>query len=725
MTKEPNGTAAKTDGPPEPTKTPEPSRTPEHAGTTEPTRIPEPTGTLLPPEAAVPTMDEPPHTAPELAPTAAQTSLHPQSSILRYEVAGSSLRAPSLETILESGYKAAGASPVHLAVRATASPETTRCGWRGIARTRIQRDQAVRHWFDLDAEDEIPHAEFLEILFTALMDTVQPQSKEILKSNFHAIARGGLSKEYLFLTCFTDYAVHEYILGSGPDSITVAHDQMGEIPSYTLYSRAHAAGDYGDEAILTEAEHATVMDNLLTTGKSEILQRTGTGESVLFLAPLGAHNAIAYEAWLTVDQWNLETQGGVTTAVRTNSSPSDNDHQLTLADLKSRITSAAATDTFANSRIANVSGLNQYYRDIGAYDDITPDDGSDETFMPAMPPPVPTCAGSTAAGTDPDPGLVADCNALLDLKDTLAGTGTLNWSKDLAMTSWDGIRLGGDPQRVHYLLLTDKELDGSIPALLGNLTELRRIDLDENSLTGEIPPQLGMLKKLTHLYLFENQLSGEIPPELGHMKALQVLYLEDNELDGEIPGEIGNLRKLTQLALRDNDLSGAVPERIGDLPELAHLILRDNGFTGQIPRTLSQRGFVNLGLSGNDFTGCLPTRLDSAQSHDLDRPELAALPSCGPAFGETRYSFSLAATSAAGIAVGTVSAAPYETGDAVTYLISAGNEDGLFTVDSVTGTITLAKAATAEDEGSYTLTVEAEDSYGQTATVTVTVTLTG
>ena len=259
----------------------------------------------------------------------------------------------------------------------------------------------------------------------------------------------------------------------------------------------------------------------------------------------------------------------------------------TLANLTSRITATATTDAFADSRIANVSGLNRHYRDIGAYDDITPGDGSDATFMPAMPPPVPTCAGAAAVGTNPGQGLVDDCNALLDMKDTLAGTATLNWSKDMAMSSWDGIRLGGTPQRVHYLLLTGKELDGSIPALLGNLTELLRIDLDENSLTGEIPPQLGMLKKLTHLYLQDNELSGKLPPELGQMTALQVLYPEDNDLTGEVPEEIGDLSNLTQLVLADNQLSGPLPDSLGDLSNLGHLRLRDNDFTGQIPRALS------------------------------------------------------------------------------------------------------------------------------------------
>ena len=534
-----------------------------------------------------------------------------------------------------------------------------RCGWRGVARTMQQREEALRFWLSLDESDVLPSPADAGTQQMADLTEASPAYLTTLRENFRSLAQGGLSNSYQFLTCYVDIDATEYLLGAGPSTLTVAYDRMGEGYSYDLYQDAHTAGEFGTQALRTEEQHQAHRTQRSSDAElllGGLLEET---ENLFFLAPMASHHAVAVESWQVTAQWRLETDSnGDVQAIRFGSSPSEEEHSQTLSNLKSRITTAAASDAFAGSRIANVSGLNQYYRDIGAYDDITPDDGSDETFMPAMPPPVPTCAGSDAVGADPDPGLVADCNALLDLKDTLAGTAALNWSKDLAMADWDGIRLGGDPQRVHYLLLTDKELDGSIPALLGNLTELRRIDLDENSLTGAIPPQLGMLKKLTHLYLFENGLSGEIPPELGHMKALQVLDLEDNGLTGEIPGEIGNLIKLTQLAVGDNDLSGAVPERIGDLPELAHLVLRDNGFTGQIPRTLSQRRFVNLALSGNSFTGCLPTGLDSAQSHDLDRPELAALPSCGPSFGETQYSFSLAATSAAGTAAATVTASP-------------------------------------------------------------------
>ena len=448
-------------------------------------------------------------------------------------------------------------------------------------------------------------------------------------------------------------------------------------------------------------------------------------DNVIFLAPMGAHNTVAIEAWQAIAQWNVQIDDQQAQhAVRYGTEPSDPGHTQTLANLTERITAAAATDSHANSRIASISGLTQYYRDIGAYDDITPDDGSDQTFMPAMPPPVLTCAGSTAVGTDPDPGLVDDCNALLTARDTLAGTATINWSKDLAMASWDGIRLGGNPTRVHMILLTDQDLDGTIPAYLRDLTELRRIDLDENDLTGPIPPQLGNLKKLTHLYLFGNELSREIPPELGQMTALQVLYPEDNELTGEVPKEIGNLSNLTQLVLADNQLSGPLPDSLGQLTNLAHLRLRDNDFTGQIPRSLSALNIQYLGLSGNAFTGCLPTGLETGGNDDLWRPELQALPSCAPAFAENSYAFTVASNAAAGTTIGTTTATAYEAEDTVTYQITEGNDNGLFAINAATGAITTATALAGTGGTIYTMSVTATAPHSQTASVKVNVTLT-
>lgn len=48
----------------------------------------------------------------------------------------------SVEDVLDKGLRLAEASPTHLAFRGTAQDGSLRCGWRGIARTPIQRERA-------------------------------------------------------------------------------------------------------------------------------------------------------------------------------------------------------------------------------------------------------------------------------------------------------------------------------------------------------------------------------------------------------------------------------------------------------------------------------------------------------------------------------------------------------------------------------------------------------
>ena len=57
----------------------------------------------------------------------------------------------SVEEVLEKGLRLAEASPVHLAVRGTGVSSSTRCDWRGIARTLAQREAAIRFWLGLAA----------------------------------------------------------------------------------------------------------------------------------------------------------------------------------------------------------------------------------------------------------------------------------------------------------------------------------------------------------------------------------------------------------------------------------------------------------------------------------------------------------------------------------------------------------------------------------------------
>ena len=176
---------------------------------------------------------------------------------------------PTVEELLKDGLHLAGASPVHLAVQGTAGADTVRCAWRGIARTAAQREDAIRFWLQLKATDPIPPADYLEALFTATLDTLSPAYRETAKSNFLAIARGGLSEEYLFLTCFADYTVSNYLLGTGttPGTVTVAYDRMGEARSYELYRREHEAGTFGTDALQTQGEYEASLQDIVVAAE--------------------------------------------------------------------------------------------------------------------------------------------------------------------------------------------------------------------------------------------------------------------------------------------------------------------------------------------------------------------------------------------------------------------------------------------------------------------------
>ena len=165
------------------------------------------------------------------------------------------------------------------------------------------------------------------------------------------------------------------------------------------------------------------------------------------------------------------------------------------------------------------------------------------------------CADGVAV-SDPanNPGLVSDCDTLLEARDTLAGSGSLNWSADTPISQWDGVTVSGSPLRVTKLVLAFRRLTGEIPAVLGDLTHLKTLNLGWNDLSGEIPAELGNLANLVVLELSYNDLSGAIPVELGSLYLLQSLDLSGNHLSGGIPVELGDLANLLELDLAGNEL---------------------------------------------------------------------------------------------------------------------------------------------------------------------------
>ena len=196
------------------------------------------------------------------------------------------------------------------------------------------------------------------------------------------------------------------------------------------------------------------------------------------------------------------------------------------------------------------------------------------------------CA-SQGAVSPTETALAADCEILLDVRDTLAGTATLNWAANTPVEDWDGVHVEGTPLRVVEIGLGDSGLTGTIPSELGSLSNLTGLRLYENELTGTIPAELGDLASLTGMRLGGNQLNGPIPPQLGDLANLTGLSLTRNQLSGKIPTELGGLANLTVMSLSANRLSGEIPTELGGLSNLTRLYLWGNQLTGEIPDSLT------------------------------------------------------------------------------------------------------------------------------------------
>ena len=143
--------------------------------------------------------------------------------------------SPSVEDMLSGGLHAAGVTPSHIALRGTVNAGSIRCDWRGSARTLGQREAAIRFWLGIDDSDPLPSVSEAETQFMSHVNQMASRYRDSMKARYLPIARGGLSTDHLVLTCYADYSVSEYILGSGAARSTVAYDRMGEAQSYDLY----------------------------------------------------------------------------------------------------------------------------------------------------------------------------------------------------------------------------------------------------------------------------------------------------------------------------------------------------------------------------------------------------------------------------------------------------------------------------------------------------------
>ena len=225
--------------------------------------------------------------------------------------------------------------------------------------------------------------------------------------------------------CFIDVRANEYLVGSGPPTLSV---NVFSLPY-------HPEG--------TNAEHGRQV-------LEAYIDESYTGrEDVLFLGPPAE---VAIEAWQLMDRWNVERNEDDDTVVVVHpiiaqwyvENPEVANRfrsrlLLTLSAFKTAIVKAntlrvsetggrVGTGEDLPDLVTDANNLSGYYADAGV------------TLTPSEAPPP---CGKAVPDQANNPGLMQDCFALLGLKDELAGSAALNWSVDVAMAEWDGVTTEG------------------------------------------------------------------------------------------------------------------------------------------------------------------------------------------------------------------------------------------------------------------------------------------
>ena len=126
---------------------------------------------------------------------------------------------------------------------------------------------------------------------------------------------------------------------------------MDEAAADDLYVRKHDTGTYGTDPLQTRGAYEATLQAQVVAAEAALSAEIGGREAVVFLAPMGAHNAIGFEAWQAVAQWAVVTDAdAVVQAIRDDTPAGDPEHTQTLANLTSRTATAAGGDGIGSSR---------------------------------------------------------------------------------------------------------------------------------------------------------------------------------------------------------------------------------------------------------------------------------------------------------------------------------------------------------------------------------------
>lgn len=209
----------------------------------------------------------------------------------------------------------------------------------------------------------------------------------------------------------------------------------------------------------------------------------------------------------------------------------------------------------------------------------------------------------------------------------------LSKAMDDADGKWYGVTLNAEG-RVSALKLLKATIteEWTIPAEIGNLTEITDLRFIDCKVAGTFPTVLYNLTKLVSLYLTNNTVAFTLSADMAKWTELKDLYIDQNaNVQGSLPKEIGTMTKLANINISKTSVSGAIPAEMSGCSALLNLMaystninaipdnwdqwpalkiiqLYDNaGLTGTLPASVGNATkLTSVWFYGCNFTGNVP-----------------------------------------------------------------------------------------------------------------------
>ena len=190
--------------------------------------------------------------------------------------------------------------------------------------------------------------------------------------------------------------------------------------------------------------------------------------------------------------------------------------------------------------------------------------------------------------------------------------GAQNWHADRVwdltqpIDKWYNVKLD-ETGRVTQVNLANGTVTApwTLPAAVGDLTEMTNFRIIGCQLTGAIPEEIYNLTKLVSFYLTKNTPTWTLSAKIAGMTDLKDLYIDQNaNLTGPLPKELGQLKKLVNINVAQTGISGSIPAEMSGCSSLANLMAYKTQLTG-IPDNFDEwpalkiiQLYSNPGLTG-------------------------------------------------------------------------------------------------------------------------------